>query len=95
LVAVLDLEDPDLGGAGGGERFLDHVAAGGGEAELLFRLAGAGDPDGVALELALGAGQLGMAAGVKVAGDYGVVVIGSGAGISAPSMPRSFPSLSS
>jgi hypothetical protein len=64
LVAVLDLEDPDLGGAGGGERFLDHVAAGGGEAELAARLAGAGEPDGVALKLALGAGQLRVAGGV-------------------------------
>src|SRR5438552_12620497 len=68
LVTVLDFENPNLGGAGGGQRFGVHdVAAAGGEADLLARLAGAGEPGGVALELAFGAGEFGMAAGIKIA----------------------------
>lgn len=71
LKAVLHLEGPDFRRAGGRERLLDDEAARGGETDLLLRLAKGREPDGVALELPLRAGQLRVAAGVKVAGEHG------------------------
>ena len=71
LIAVLHLEDPDFGDAGGGERLGDVISAGGGEADELPRLAGPREIHLVALELAFHASHLGMAAGEDVATECG------------------------